>query len=68
MGLTKSLYANSDNMLSVLSSDLQKQATGAKTSLSALSSGDTAMLNTYKFLSQVGEYTAALNRKSSSPK
>ena len=63
VGLMKSLYANSDNMLSVLSSDLQKQATGAKTSLSALSSGDTAMLNTYKFLSQVGEYTAALNKK-----
>lgn len=63
VGLMKSLYANSDNMLSVLSSDLQKQAVGAKTSLSALSSGDTAMLNTYKFLSQVGEYTAALNKK-----
>ena len=63
VGLTKSLYANSDNMLSVLSSDLQKQAVGAKTSLSALSTGDAAMLNTYKFLSQVGEYTAALNRK-----
>ena len=63
ISLMKSLYANSDSMLSVLSSDLQKQATGAKTSLSALSSGDTAMLNTYKFLSQVGEYTAALNKK-----
>ena len=63
VGLMKSLCANSDNMLSVLSSDLQKQAVGAKTSLSALSSGDTAMLNTYKFLSQVGEYTAALNKK-----
>ena len=63
VGLMKSLYANSADMLSVLSSDLQKQATGAKTSLSALSSGETAMLNTYKFLSQVGEYTAALNKK-----
>ena len=63
VGLMKSLYANSDSMLSVLSSDLQKQATGAKTSLSALSSGDTALLHTYKFLSQVGEYTAALNKK-----
>ena len=63
VGLMKSLYANSDSMLSVLSSDLQKQAAGAKTSLSALSTGETAMLNTYKFLSQVREYTAALNRK-----
>ena len=25
--------------------------------------GDAALLNTYKFLSQVGEYTAALNKK-----
>ena len=63
VSLMKSLYANSDSMLSVLSSDLQKQATGAKTSLSALSSGEAALLNTYKFLSQVGEYTAALNQK-----
>ena len=63
VGLTKALYANSDNMLSVLSADLQKQAVGAKASLSALSAGDTALLNTYKFLSQVGEYTAALNKK-----
>lgn len=61
--LTKSLYTESDNMLSVLSSDLCKQATGAKTSLSTLSSGDTELTNVYKFLSQVGEYTAALNRK-----
>ena len=63
VSLMKSMYANSDSMLSVLSSDLQKQATGAKTSLAALSSGETALLNTYKFLSQVGEYTAALNKK-----
>ena len=63
ISLMKSQYANSDSMLSVLSSDLQKQATGAKTSLAALSSGETALLNTYKFLSQVGEYTAALNKK-----
>ena len=63
VGLTKALYANSDNMLSVLSADLQKQATGAKVSLSALSAGDAALLNTYKFLSQVGEYTASLNKK-----
>lgn len=61
--LTKSLYTESDNMLSVLSSDLYKQATGAKTSLSTLSSGDTELTHIYKFLSQVGEYTATLNKK-----
>ena len=63
VSLTKSLYAGSDNMMSVLTTQLHKQATGAKTSLSALSSGDTQLVNTYKFLSQVGEYTASLNKK-----
>lgn len=61
--LTKAAYVNSGVMLASLSGDLHKQATGAKTSLSALSSGDTQLANTYKFLSQVGEYTAALNKK-----
>ena len=42
ISLMKSLYANSDSMLSVLSADLQKQATGAKASLSALSTGGAA--------------------------
>lgn len=61
--LTKASYVNSGAMLATLSADLHKQATGAKTSLSALSSGETQLGNTYKFLSQVGEYTAALNKK-----
>ena len=61
--LTKVSYVNSGVMLATLSDDLHKQATGAKTSLSALSSGETQLSNTYKFLSQVGEYTASLNKK-----
>lgn len=61
--LTKTLYAGSGNMLSVLSTDLCRQAAGAKSSLSALASGDAQLTNTYKLLSQAGEYTAALNRK-----
>ena len=61
--LTKASYVNSGVMLATLSGDLHKQATGAKTSLSALSSGETQLSNTYKFLSQVGEYTASLNKK-----
>ncbi len=61
--LTKTSYVNSGVMLAALSDDLHKQATGAKSSLSALSSGETQLSNTYKFLSQVGEYTASLNKK-----
>lgn len=61
--LTKASYVNSGVMLAALSGDLHKQATGAKSSLSALSSGETQLSNTYKFLSQVGEYTASLNKK-----
>lgn len=63
VSLTKSLYANSDTMLASLSSKLQRDSAGAKESLSMLYSGETELLNTYKFLSQVGEFTAALNRK-----
>lgn len=64
--LMKSMYAGSDNMLSVLSAELYTQAAGAKSSLSALAAGDTGLMNTYKFLSQVGEYTRALNKKAAS--
>lgn len=61
--LTKTMYAGSGKMLAALSDDLNVRAAGAKTSLSALSSGDTQLYNIYKFLSQVGAYTASLNRK-----
>lgn len=61
--LTKSLYAGSGTMLASLSDDLNTCATGAKTSLSALTPGDTQLHNLYKFLSQVSDYTASLNAK-----
>ena len=61
--LTKSMYAESPRMLASLSDDLNTRAAGAKTSLSALSTGDTQLYNIYKFLSQVGAYTASLNAK-----
>ncbi|MBR3767824.1 MAG: germination protein YpeB [Clostridia bacterium] len=63
VALTKSLYAGTDSMLGVLTSELQRDSAGAKESLSAISAGETQLYNTYKFLSQVGEFTAALNRK-----
>lgn len=61
--LTKSMYAEAGPMLASLSDDLNTRAAGAKTSLSALSPGETQLYNVYKFLSQVGAYTASLNAK-----
>ncbi|MBQ7638655.1 MAG: germination protein YpeB [Clostridia bacterium] len=61
--LKKALAAGTDEMLSELAAQLGSQALGAKTSLSALSSGETSLYNLYKFLSQVGEYTRSLNKR-----
>ena len=61
--LQKASYAATPAMLGRLAGDLETLSLGAKLSLAALSSGDTALFNTYKFLSQVGEYTNALGQK-----
>ena len=62
-GLTKGAYANTPPMLAQISSDLRRQASGAKTALSTLDTGDTQLFNIYKYLSQAGEYTSSLGRK-----
>ena len=61
--LTKSVYASSGEMLGTLTTKLQRDTSGAKESLSSLSAGETSLYNTYKFFSQVGEFTAYLSRK-----
>ena len=61
--LAKTGYATGEQMLSALSVRMLREASGAKTSLSALESGEVGLYNIYKFLSQVGEYTAHLSRK-----
>ena len=61
--LTKGLYTGTEPMLASLSSSLWREATGAKTSLSHLGDNETYLLGTYKFLSQVGDYTMYLTRK-----
>ncbi len=61
--LTKCLYASSPETLGTLTSTIQRGTAGAKESLSSLSAGETQLHNTYKFLSQVGEFTASLNKK-----
>ena len=61
--LLKATYAATPGMLERLAADLQTLSLGAKTSLAALDSGETALYNMYKYLSQVGEYTDALGQK-----
>lgn len=64
--LEKTIYAATPAMMSRLSSELWREASGAKASLSALPSSEAAVDNTYKFLSQIGEFVMALGRKSAS--
>lgn len=61
--LSKGIYATSAPMVSNLSTELWRQATGAKTCLSQLPTGDIDMSSTYRFLSQLGELVMSLNRK-----
>ncbi len=61
--LQKAACASTPAMLSTLSAELRTEATGAKESLAALSSGETQLYHMYKFLSQVSCYTDALRQK-----
>lgn len=61
--LRKSAYANSVPMFAQIASDLEKNASGAKTALATLDSGQTVLANIYMYLSQAGAYTANLGRK-----
>lgn len=62
--LEKTIYVSTPTMLSKLSTELWREASGAKTNLSLLPTGEKTVANTYKFLSQVGEFVMALERKS----
>ena len=62
--LEKTTYSNTPAMLSRLSTELWRDASSAKTSLSVLPTGDALLDNTYKFLSQIGEFVMSLQRKS----
>ncbi len=61
--LIKSTYAVSGEMLGSITNKLQRDTAGAKESLSSLDSGATSLSGTYKFLSQVGDFTAYLSKK-----
>ena len=63
LNLQKCMYCNGNTMLSTVSTKLWRSSSSAKESLSELTDGNTEISGVYKFLSQVGEYTLALNER-----
>lgn len=61
--LEKGIYSGSPQMMSQLSSKLWSDASNAKTTLSQLPVSELHLENTYKFLSQVGNYSKSLADK-----
>ena len=61
--LEKSLYCGSSSMLSSVAAKLWNEASCAKLTLARLGDEDSHLPGTYKFLSQVGDYTLYLSRK-----
>lgn len=61
--LSKGVYANTPTMLGQVTSSLVKSTSGAKNALSLLPISDLELDNTYKFFSQLGDYSLYLNKK-----
>ena len=61
--LNKGMYSNSPLMMSELSSRLMNDASAAKASIAGLPLTEANLVNTFKFLSQVGNYSKALSRR-----
>ncbi|MBR1810445.1 MAG: germination protein YpeB [Clostridia bacterium] len=61
--LAKSLYCKTSPMLSNIAAKLWRESSCAKLSLSHLGDSDMHLPGTYKFLSQVGDYTLYLSEK-----
>lgn len=61
--LDKGTYAGTPAQLSTLSAKLWREAGSAKAALSSLPLTELELQNTYKFLSQVGDYTMDLSKK-----
>ncbi len=61
--LTKTMYSNSAETMTALSNKLSSEASFAKECLSGLPMNYLNLENTYKFLSQVGDYSVALAKK-----
>lgn len=63
VNLQKSLFCNTEPMLSSLGTELYKSAAAAKVGLGQITSETLQSDGIYKFLSQVGDYTLALDKK-----
>lgn len=61
--ISKGLYATSPEMASKLSTSLWRESSAAKNALSQLPVSQAHLDNTYKFLSQVGDFAVSLSRK-----
>lgn len=61
--LGKNVYATSPQQMSLLSSQLWREAGSAKAALSCLPISELDLSGTYKFLSQVGNYSMSLSSK-----
>lgn len=61
--LEKQLYAGSGKMQQSLATDLYREASSAKAALAQLPVAELNLENTYKFLSQVGNYSLAMSEK-----
>ncbi|MCD7772794.1 MAG: germination protein YpeB [Ruminococcus sp.] len=63
VNLEKSMYSNDAVMLEEISNSLSRDASTAKSCLSQLPVGELNLEDTYKFFSQVGNYSASLAKK-----
>lgn len=63
VSLTKGIYAGTNTMLLQIAADLYSDSAQAKTSLSRLPQNGVDLTRTYRFLSQVGDYTLSLTKK-----
>lgn len=61
--LTKGVYANSNAQMANLSAKLWRDSASAKAAMTSLPLAELQLNNTYKFLSQVGDYAMSLSRK-----
>lgn len=61
--LNKTVYVGTPELLNLLSTNLWRESNGAKISLSQLPVGTLNLDETYKFLSQVGDYSFNISKK-----
>lgn len=61
--LSKGIYCGTPKMLQRLAADLTDEASNAKVALAQLPMEELQLENTYKFLSQIGNYAMAVSKK-----